>query len=159
MPAPQKTDPAISLAEKQKSRPRSALLRGRSDRTRTCSILLPKQARYQLRHTSLFCCDRTAPCEVPLCGGAVRLPSASRSLAEQSAAFPLVSKLPDVNCLDYRTCSILLPKQARAPVATKPLSSQGACSPIGKLLPLLFARFICHLQRSQTSPIAPHLVV
>ena len=25
---------------------------GRSDRTRTCSILLPKQARYQLRHTS-----------------------------------------------------------------------------------------------------------
>ena len=24
---------------------------GRSDRTRTCSILLPKQARYQLRHT------------------------------------------------------------------------------------------------------------
>ena len=28
---------------------------GRSDRTRTCSILLPKQARYQLRHTSIFC--------------------------------------------------------------------------------------------------------
>ena len=27
---------------------------GRSDRTRTCSILLPKQARYQLRHTSIL---------------------------------------------------------------------------------------------------------
>ena len=27
---------------------------GRSDRTRTCSILLPKQARYQLRHTSIY---------------------------------------------------------------------------------------------------------
>ena len=27
---------------------------GRSDRTRTCSILLPKQARYQLRYTSKY---------------------------------------------------------------------------------------------------------
>ena len=27
---------------------------GRSDRTWTCSILLPKQARYQLRHTSKY---------------------------------------------------------------------------------------------------------
>ena len=27
---------------------------GRSDRTRTCSIVLPKHARYQLRHTSIF---------------------------------------------------------------------------------------------------------
>ena len=29
---------------------------GPSDRIRTCGILLPKQARYQLRYTRLFSC-------------------------------------------------------------------------------------------------------
>ena len=33
---------------------KNGLNTGRSDRTRTCSILLPKQARYQLRYTSKY---------------------------------------------------------------------------------------------------------
>ena len=35
-------------------KPHFRLIFGRDDRTRTCGILLPKQARYQLRHISLF---------------------------------------------------------------------------------------------------------
>ena len=31
-----------------------SFLFGRSDRTRTCGILLPKQTRYQLRHTPKY---------------------------------------------------------------------------------------------------------
>ena len=46
-----------------------------------------------------------------------------------------------------------LVRRIAAPVVTKALPSQAVvCSPQPKLLPLLFAPFICHWQRSQTSP-------
>ena len=46
---------------------------------------------------------------------------------------------------------------AALPVATKALSSQAvACSPIAKLLSLLFSRFIRLRRRSKTSPTALH---
>ena len=49
------TPPCSSLSrfiKSKKKRPHMrSFLFGRSDRTRTCGILLPKQTRYQLRHT------------------------------------------------------------------------------------------------------------
>ena len=42
-----------ALFESKKKRPHIRSF-GRSDRTRTCGILLPKQTRYQLRHTPKY---------------------------------------------------------------------------------------------------------
>lgn len=59
------------------------MLLGRGDRTRTCGVLLPKQARYQLRHTSLYSFFlgstlRALPFAVPCIDFACRSPIADR---------------------------------------------------------------------------------
>ena len=43
-----------SRDEKERAGESLLSLFGRGDKTRTCGILLPKQARYQLRHTSIY---------------------------------------------------------------------------------------------------------
>ena len=50
------------IEKKEQGRQYGDPVRGPSDRIRTCGILLPKQARYQLRYTRLFSFLCMIPC-------------------------------------------------------------------------------------------------
>ncbi len=57
-----KKRPPHPKSENEKSSFQRTRIFGRSDRSRTCGILLPKQARYHLRYTPIFsCCFTTQP--------------------------------------------------------------------------------------------------
>ena len=81
----------------------SALPTGRSDRTRTCGILLPKQTRYQLRHTPnlyiLFMTDSQL---------SAALPVATKALSALALAHLPVAKLLPLliaRCICHWQCS------------------------------------------------------
>ena len=155
-------------SNKQKAAPElgsCAAFCGRSDRTRTCSIVLPKHARYQLRHTSIFsfvfhtrgtrasCCRDRILLRKCLCSHSATAATPYCSLYPPPAA---LANVP--NCATPRYLVLSLIHAARAlPVAVTASCFANVFARTLRRLPLLIARCIRHWRRSQTSPIAPHL--
>ena len=92
---------------------------GRSDRIRTCGILLPKQARYQLRYTPifLFCFFLKIFRASLLCPPSCKIVAHGAAVQRRALCF---AALPQAPCICHRQRSPSSPKAGALPTALHP---------------------------------------